>query len=134
MSWQKFLFSFSGRITRRDYWLRFVAPLALGWIVLMAILPPAALVEMPPATGATAFTVLTPLSYVLMLASVWHAIAAAVKRCHDRGRSGWFLLIYFIPFFGQLWVLIDLGFFRGTVGQNQYGPEPSSAEHVTAKS
>ncbi len=51
-------------------------------------------------------------------------ILVTIKRAHDRDRSGWFLLIVFIPFIGSLWLLIELGFLRGTVGGNRFGPDP----------
>jgi uncharacterized membrane protein YhaH (DUF805 family) len=47
-----------------------------------------------------------------------------VKRCHDRNRSGWFLLIGWLPIM-NLWLFIELGFLAGTVGPNRFGlPEP----------
>lgn len=46
-----------------------------------------------------------------------------VRRCHDLDKSGWWMLLGCIPvinfFFG-----IYLLFFAGTVGYNQYGPDP----------
>lgn len=47
-----------------------------------------------------------------------------VKRCHDRGRSGWFLLINFIPIIGALWLWVELCFLRGTKGPSRFGPDP----------
>jgi uncharacterized membrane protein YhaH (DUF805 family) len=44
------------------------------------------------------------------------------KRFHDVGRSGWFLLLWLIPVIGQLWWIVELGFFQGTPGLNKYGP------------
>ena len=50
-----------------------------------------------------------------------------IKRCHDRGKSGWWCLILLIPFVGFIWAIIDLGILPGTVGPNEYGPDPVSA-------
>jgi uncharacterized membrane protein YhaH (DUF805 family) len=61
---------------------------------------------------------------VLIALTLWPWIAVSVKRFHDRGRSGWFLLIALIPFFGALWLLIELGFLRGTPGPNRFGSYP----------
>jgi len=47
-----------------------------------------------------------------------------VKRYHDRDKSGWWVLIIFLPVIGALWYLIECGFLRGTDGNNAYGPDP----------
>jgi uncharacterized membrane protein YhaH (DUF805 family) len=39
----------------------------------------------------------------------------------------WFLLVGIIPLV-NLWVLIELGFLRGTPGPNRYGPDPLADE------
>ncbi|GHU87403.1 hypothetical protein AGMMS49941_10860 [Deferribacterales bacterium] len=46
-----------------------------------------------------------------------------IKRCHDRNRSGWFILLFLVPIV-NLWAIIELGFLRGTVGDNKYGCDP----------
>ena len=59
-------------------------------------------------------------------------IAAGVKRCHDRDRSGWFVFIVLIPLVGTLWYLIEIGFLRGTFGSNKYGADPLRGIDVEA--
>ena len=61
---------------------------------------------------------------IVALAGIWVALAVGAKRCHDRDRSGWFQLIMLIPIVGGLWLLIELGFLRGTIGENRFGPDP----------
>ena len=51
------------------------------------------------------------------------AISAGVRRLHDTNRSGFFLLISFIPFIGGL-VLLFLLIPVGTKGKNRFGPDP----------
>jgi uncharacterized membrane protein YhaH (DUF805 family) len=65
------------------------------------------------------------LSIILGILQYWVAIAASVKRWHDLDKSGWWILINFIPCIGGLWALIETGFFRGTIGDNHYGPDPT---------
>ena len=60
---------------------------------------------------------------IFLLLSIGPNYATAARRAHDRDRSGWFALMWFIPIV-QLWVLLELGFLRGTIGDNQFGPEP----------
>ena len=61
---------------------------------------------------------------VLFLFIFWTSLAVGAKRCHDRGRSGWFQLISLIPFIGSLWLLVELGILKGKEGENRFGPDP----------
>ena len=58
------------------------------------------------------------------------AISAGVRRLHDTNRSGFFLLISFIPFIGGL-VLLFFLIPEGTKGKNRFGPDP--LKRVTKK-
>ena len=51
------------------------------------------------------------------------AISAGVRRLHDTNRSGFFLLISFIPFIGGL-VLLFFLIPQGTKGKNRFGSDP----------
>ncbi len=62
---------------------------------------------------------------VLMGIAIWFAgIMMHIKRCHDRGKSGWWCLLLFIPIIGFIWAVIDLGILPGNIGANDYGPDP----------
>ncbi len=50
-------------------------------------------------------------------------LAVSVKRCHDRGRSGWFMLANLIPLFGSLWVLVELGVLPADEAGDRHGTE-----------
>jgi uncharacterized membrane protein YhaH (DUF805 family) len=64
-------------------------------------------------------------SGIFVLFTLYSSIAVGVKRCHDRDRSGWFLLLGLVPIL-NLWLLVELGFLEGTVGPNRFGlPEPA---------
>ena len=67
---------------------------------------------------------------VLIFAAVC-GIMLGIKRCHDRDRSGRFLLIGLIPIVGAIWLLVDLGFLRGTAGPNGFGPDPLAASYAS---
>ena len=47
--------------------------------------------------------------------------AITTKRWHDRGKSGWWSLIAFVPIIGGLWLLIELGFLGPDEYVNEYG-------------
>lgn len=50
-------------------------------------------------------------------------LAVAVRRLHDQDKSGWWILIGFVPFIGGIWLLV-LYFMDGTPGPNRFGPDP----------
>ena len=58
------------------------------------------------------------------------AISAGVRRLHDTNRSGFLLLIGFIPFIGGL-VLLFFLIPEGSKGKNRFGPDP--LKRVTKK-
>jgi uncharacterized membrane protein YhaH (DUF805 family) len=61
---------------------------------------------------------------LLMLPVLIVGIIVQIKRWHDRDKSGWWVLINFIPIVGGLWSLVECGFLKGTDGPNQFGPDP----------
>ncbi|HXW26289.1 MAG TPA: MFS transporter [Xanthobacteraceae bacterium] len=119
--WSNFLFSHAPRITRSQFWLQYCAPAAIiGLAVMFADIALAAEYEQPLKTLC---------GVVVMLAG----LVAAVKRCHDRDRTGWFVLIYLIPVVGWIWLIGELGFLPGTAGANRFGPEPVGAARAPAR-
>jgi uncharacterized membrane protein YhaH (DUF805 family) len=118
------LFGVRGRLTRASFWL-----VALGIVVVELLLfaalggeaamsgdPQAALAAMRPVAGAVLL--------VFGLLATWVSLSVAIKRFHDRDKSGWWLLILLVPVVGGLWYLIECGFLRGTEGSNRYGNDP----------
>jgi hypothetical protein len=67
-------------------------------------------------------------------ALLWPVLAVYVKRCHDRDKSGWWLLLLAIPCLGVLWWLIDLGLLEGTPGPNSYGVSPLRGSPIEGES
>ena len=63
---------------------------------------------------------------VYALAVLIPSIAVGVRRLHDTGRSGWWLLIVLIPLIGAI-VLLVFTVQDSKPGENQYGPNPKSA-------
>ena len=131
MSWSRLLLSVNGRIPRRSYWIGFGA-LLITCIVVDAALPIDALVKHVPLEEARAhpYAMLTPIAYAELAIVNWVAFAIGAKRCHDRDQSAWYLLIFFIPIVGAVWIWIELGGFRGTPGANRFGPDPLVADAI----
>ena len=57
------------------------------------------------------------------LAVLVPGLAVSVRRLHDVGKRGWFILLVFIPIIGWIWLLV-LFFTDSNVGVNKYGPNP----------
>lgn len=53
------------------------------------------------------------------------SLAVAVRRLHDLGKSGWMLLVSFIPLVGGIWLLI-LFLTEGNPSANKYGENPKA--------
>lgn len=62
---------------------------------------------------------------VFALAMLLPSLAVSVRRLHDTDRSGWWLLIAFIPLIGGI-ILLIFAAQDGTLGDNRYGPNPKT--------
>ena len=114
MDWKYLFTSLEGRIGRKSYWM--------GAVAIAVIVFLAELIDMILGTasqnGAGIVTA------IAVLALIYPAIVLYAKRWHDRGKSGWWTLIGLVPVIGGIWMLVELGFLKGTDGDNQYGPDP----------
>jgi uncharacterized membrane protein YhaH (DUF805 family) len=52
-------------------------------------------------------------------------IMVAIRRLHDLDRTGWWLLIAFVPVVGSI-VLLVFYVMSGTEGPNRFGPDPKA--------
>ena len=122
---KRYLFSFEGRVTRLEYWMFNVAliiGITIGSIIGVVF------------EGGFA-TIILSLLVLLGFVCFWSGYVIQVKRWHDRDKSGWWILINFIPIIG-IWALIENGFLRGTEGKNRFGEDPlerstSNKEEIT---
>lgn len=93
-----------------------LAALLVNFFVAGAVMPS------DPALAGIGGLIAMPGLIAIGLAS----LAAQVKRWHDLDRSGWMVLVSFVPIIGFLVNLVCLGFLRGTAGANRFG-EPGGA-------
>jgi uncharacterized membrane protein YhaH (DUF805 family) len=176
MDWTWYLFGFNGRINRAKFWLAgliiicwmiflmFLLFLPIGYFFgsatkfslgidnLLVVFDTAALRKMSRADIAVLIV-----NFLVMPLDLWVSLATSVKRLHDRDRSGWWLVPFFvIPcLYGRLeeylpdsyWVLplaliafvlcvwgfIELLFLRGTKWTNRFGPNPLGKEQMRAR-
>ena len=109
--------TFSGRAQRSEYWYFFLF-LVLANIVASVL-------------DSVIFGDIPVLYLIATLALLVPSIAAGVRRLHDTDKSGRWLLLGLIPVVGAI-VLIVFFCQRGTVGPNQFEPDPLQASTANA--
>lgn len=107
-------FNFSGRAHRKAYWMFVLFYIIFAFVagVLDGILG-----TVNQETG------LGVIGGVYAFATLIPSIALTTRRLHDTNRSGWWQLLYIIPFIGGLVVLI-FTLLEGTNGDNRFGEDP----------
>lgn len=135
------LFSFSGRIRRKDFWITSII-LSVAFSVIYGVLfivfgGVAAFTALAAdsdsaesAAVAGSMLMLFGVSAVLFVPYMIASLSLAVRRWHDLNKSGWWVLISFIPIIGGLYAFIMTGFIEGTRGPNGYGEDPKAAERL----
>ena len=104
---------FKGRAHKQEYWMYFLVYITLNFVVKF-------IGGMIPGQMIGAI-----LSLVVMLALLLPTIAVSIRRLHDIGKSGWWILVSLIPIIGVFYLL----FLMTKAGQpeaNQWGPNPKS--------
>lgn len=112
--------NFSGRARRSEYWY-FRLATAVIFFVFIAL----AIIVSIIGGGFLGFPVAIGLIALYSLIALIPSLAVTVRRMHDLGKSGWNVLISFIPLVGPIWFLVLLAT-EGEHGENYYGPDPKS--------
>jgi uncharacterized membrane protein YhaH (DUF805 family) len=141
MDWGQLFFRFNGRINRAKFWIAALIYAAIN--VVMAVLG--------YVTDESA--IIQAINGMLGIVIFISSLAVGVKRLHDRNKSGWYLVLFYIVpsilFVAAIavgtimeesvmiagilglaggiigiWAFVELGCLRGTIGANQYGPDP----------
>lgn len=68
------------------------------------------------------------LLFLWWLAMLIPSIAVTVRRFHDQDKSGWMILLVFIPLVGGIILLVFM-LLDGTRGPNRFGPDPKGPSH-----
>ena len=108
--------NFSGRARRSEYWNFFLFNVILGFILYFVIFIFVALFK-------DSFIILIPLIlfFAFFIYLFIPGLAVMVRRLHDTGRSGLYYFIGFIPFVGEILLLIFL-LEDSQPNTNMYGP------------
>jgi uncharacterized membrane protein YhaH (DUF805 family) len=166
MDYVWYLFRFEGRLNRANVWL--AVPIILCLMMVLGILamiisklfggPASISLRIDDIFGA-----LDPESYVSLSAAslgqavikaigtslfLWIYLAIAIKRLHDRNKSAWWMMLFFVipglfdqfadrlgdsypmmfvglvSFVFCIWGFIELCFLKGTTGTNRFGADP----------
>jgi uncharacterized membrane protein YhaH (DUF805 family) len=100
---------FNGRARRKEYWM-FTLFYIISYLILMLI---EFLIGIPQVlTGIYSLALLLP------------SLGVTIRRLHDTGRSGWWILISLIPLVGAIILLVFLC--QDSQGTNQYGASPKA--------
>jgi uncharacterized membrane protein YhaH (DUF805 family) len=114
-AWKNY-FTFTGRSRRQAYWM----------FVLFNVIAVVLANVIDNVLGLSGQSGYGPLSTLYGLAVFIPGLALAIRRLHDTGRSGWWMLIGFLPIIGLI-VLIVFFVQDSQPGSNQYGPNPKEA-------
>ena len=141
MNWGHLFFTFDGRANRARFWIA-----GLIFAVIYAVMTIIDYVT----DQSVVFQALNGMLIIVILIA---SIAVGVKRLHDRNKSGWYLLLFYLvpsmlvvigvligafvedstiiatvlgllAFAIGVWAFVEMGCLRGTIGVNQYGSDP----------
>jgi len=139
MNFVNLFISPAGRINRAKFWIVVLCCVVLFLAVIGGTMAASSSMG---AIFRAALIAYIPIIYV--------GVISGIKRLHDRNKSGWWLLVFyvgplllnlvsgyaldeagiahqaalFLSFAINIWALIELGAMRGTIGPNQYGNDP----------
>ena len=105
---------FDGRARRKEYWG--FAIVQAGISIVLQILA--------GVLGDTIGSIILGLLGLIGLALFIPGLALSVRRMHDVGKSGWFILIGLVPIVGIFILIYFLGIKDSDPGVNEYGPNP----------
>ena len=114
-SFSELLFSPKGRVNRQSFWV--ISVIMFIFIVFVGGIGSALFDKR---FGLDSGISTTFFALALFIAG-WPMIVVQVKRWHDRGKSGWWMLTGAIPLIGFVWFVIECGCLPGAPGPNKFG-------------
>ncbi|HEX5338524.1 MAG TPA: DUF805 domain-containing protein [Gallionella sp.] len=103
---------FGGRARRREYWMFFLFNIIVAILIGLVTGITGAIMGMGTTLSDAASTLYS-------LGILVPSIAVAIRRMHDLGRSGWWILL---PVVNLVFMCLD-----SQPGENEYGPNPKEA-------
>ncbi len=106
---------FDGRAGRQEFWMFVLFSVIVS--ILLSIVGNA--IHLPFLSGLYGLAVLLP------------SLGVEIRRLHDIDKSGWWILIGFVPVIGGIWLLVLLCL-AGKPGPNRFGPNPNEVASVAS--
>lgn len=105
-------FDFGGRSRRLEFW---------SWTGFVAVV--AGLIGVIATAGYGASPFQSPAYWLFFVTNLIPGVSVGVRRLHDTGRSGFWILISLLPIIGLVWLAV-LYLLPGDRGPNRFGPDP----------
>lgn len=116
-------FDFNGRAGREEFWYFFLFNMIVS--VVLVIIDASML-------GANQKMTFAMLSLIYVAVVFLPSLGVSIRRLHDIGRSGWWLLIGLVPLVGTI-VLLVFWVSDGNPNENVYGANPKQSKMQTRK-
>ncbi|WP_315761410.1 DUF805 domain-containing protein [Sphingomonas sp. Y38-1Y] len=116
---------FQGRSRRLEYWM-FTLFLTLVTLVAVLFALMTGMMNADDSQPGSFFLILLGIGTIAVIVP---SIAVQVRRFHDQDKTGWLVLLAFIPYIGGIIILVFMCL-PGTRGTNRFGPDPK--EDVSA--
>lgn len=123
LAWKKW-FQVSGRASRREYWTFVLVNLLV--IVCVAVATTVLFADSDLDSRVLAIRVSAGLCAVIIFITT---LTCQIRRLHDIGKSGWWILINFVPYVGGF-VLLIFTLLDGNPGPNEYGENPKLIANI----
>ena len=104
MDWKYLYLNFDGRIAPKDWWIGIIIIFVVS-LIISALIGNQGLVQ-----------------FVIAILLFIGGLSLHIKRFHNRGKSGWWVLVFFIPVIGFIWMIVEMGILEGDADANEYGP------------
>jgi len=109
---------FEGRARRKEYWM-----FTLFHVIFIIC---AIITDVSLGLDSTGIGIVY---LIYIIATFIPSLAVTVRRLHDIDKSGFYVLISFIPFIGGI-ILLIFTLTEGRRGGNEYGPDPKAIEAI----
>jgi len=117
---------FDGRARRQEYWMFALFNILIYFALALVGGVIGALFARGSDNPAIAIIFMAP-AWLYIVAMIVPSLAVTVRRLHDTGRSGWWILIGLVPFVGGI-ILLVFYCTDSQPGPNEFGPNPKEIQ------